>query len=405
MTRLPVPDVADAAGRVRQPPPTARRTPLVALAPADPFAPGTFSGLSHRLFDELVRQGWDVTSFATRDLRWHDLARGAVRPRAALRRATADRRTPVVDPDWAWSQRGFERLSARLARRLAAIPVEVPVLQVGTQVDASGGRPGRPVHCITDCTVVQALAADEFAVSRASSAVQHEAVACQRRVFAGCRRVLTLSEWTRRSVIDDYGIAPERVEVVGAGANLPAPLPRRTDPARPTVLFVGRDWHQKGGPLLLDAFRLVRRLRPAARLVVVGCHPPLEDEPGVEVVGVLDRSRPTGDTRLRALYASATCLALLSRFDAFPNVLLEAGAAGVPVVSTHEGSRAEAVVDGTTGLLVATRTPEAVADALLEVIDHPERADAMGRTAARRVAARFTWPVVAARVAQVVGGS
>jgi glycosyltransferase involved in cell wall biosynthesis len=211
-------------------------------------------------------------------------------------------------------------------------------------------------------------------------------------VFERCRRVLTLSEWTRRSVIDDYGIDPDRVVAVGAGSNLADPLPHRPDPDRPTVLFVGRDWEQKGGPLLLDAFRIVRARIPAARLVIVGCTPPLGAEPGVEALGPLDHDR------LRGLYAAAGCFALLSPFDAFPNVILEAGAAGLPVVSTDEGSRGEVVVHGVTGLLTPTRDPADVAGALAAVLGDPATAAAMGRAAAERVAERFTWPVVGRRV-------
>ena len=371
---------------------------LVAVAPSDPLDPATFSGLSRRMFGQLATQGVSITPVATRDLRWHDALRGAVRPRALLGRAAADRRTPLVDPDWMWSRRGFDRLSDRLARRLAAVPTEVPVLQVGTQVDPGRAHPARRVLCITDCTVVQALEADEFSVSRASPRIQQEAIACQRQVFAACTRVLVLSAWAGRSVVDDYGIDPSRVVVVGAGANLADPLPRRTDVDRPSVLFVGRDWEQKGGPLLLEAFRLARRRVPTARLVIVGCTPRLEAEPGVEVVGVLDRSDPASDARLRRLYAEATCFALLSRFDAFPNVLLEAGVSGLPVVSTDTGSRAEAVVDGVTGRLVAGRDPGTVADALVSLLDDPGRAAAMGRAGAARVAELFTWPVVGRRV-------
>lgn len=391
-------DVAPASSRAEG----GRR--LVALASLDPLDPGTFSGLSRQLFDELALLGCEVTPLASRDLRWHDVARGAVRPRAVLGRATRDHRTPMVDPDWTWSRRGFDRMSARLSRRLAAVPLDVPVLQVGTQVDASLGPAGRAVHCITDCTVPQALAAGEFSVSRASPRVQSEAVECQRQVLRSCRRVLTLSEWARCSVIHDLGVEPDRVVTVGAGANLRAPLPRRPDLTRPTVLFVGRDWERKSGPLLVEAFRLVRQQRPDARLAVVGCEPALQDEPGVEVVGVLDRSRPQDDRRLRELYATAACFALVSSFDPFPNVVLEAGHAGVPVVSTAEGSRIEAVLDGVTGRLAPTRRPDDIARALLDVLDDPALAAHMGAAASVWVAARFTWPVVGRRVMDAVMG-
>ena len=203
------------------------QTSVVAVAPRDPLDAATFSGLSRRLFMQLASQGLAITPIATRDLRWHDVLHGAVKPRAVLGRRRADRRTPLVDPNWMWSRRGFETLNARLAERLAMIPSEAAVLQVGTQTDPSRGNPRRKVACITDCTVIQALEANEFSVSRARPRIQQEAVTCQNEVFAACHRILVLSEWTRRSVINDYGIEPERVVTVGAGANMAAPLPAK----------------------------------------------------------------------------------------------------------------------------------------------------------------------------------
>jgi alpha-maltose-1-phosphate synthase len=380
-------------------PTLAPRARLIALATVDPLAPGTFSGLSARMFGSLADAGVEVTALATRDVRWHDLFRGAVRPRAVLGRAAADRRNPLVNPNWACSRRAFDDRNRRLARRLAELPPGVPTLQVGTECDAAVGQPGRPAYVITDCTTVQALAAGEFSVSQASPRVQAEAVEFQRQVFDHCARVLTLSDWARRSVVDDYGIDPGNVLAVGAGANLGDPLPPRPDRGHPAVLFVGRDWEQKGGPLLLEAFRRARARVPSARLVVVGCAPPLAGEPGVEVVGTLDRHDPAQDRRLRELYATATCFSILSTFDAFPNVLLEAGAAGLPVVSTAEGSRPEAVVHGVTGLLAESRDPALVADALVAVLGDPDRAAALGAAAARRVADRYTWPLVTRAIA------
>src|SRR4029450_12095454 len=120
---------------------------LVALAPTDPLDAATFSALSRRLFVQLATQGVAITPFATRDLRWHAALRGAVRPRAVLGRAPADRRTPLIDPDWIWSRRGFDTLNTRLAERLAAVP-GVPLLQVGTQTNPGLGDPARPGVCI-----------------------------------------------------------------------------------------------------------------------------------------------------------------------------------------------------------------------------------------------------------------
>jgi glycosyltransferase involved in cell wall biosynthesis len=91
------------------------------------------------------------------------------------------------------------------------------------------------------------------------------------------------------------------------------------------------------------------------------------------------------------LYSTATMFVLCSRFDAFPNVVLEAQAAGVPVVAYREGSRPEAVCDRTTGLLVPPADTAALTDAIVSLAAQPERVSAMSQAAQRFANAHFTW--------------
>lgn len=374
-------------------------TRLVAVAATDPFDRRTFSGLSANLFEELRRSGVSIEAIASKDVRWLDVLGGAVRWRALLEPAT--RAQSRIDPDWFWSRATCERMTRRFLRRLAALDGTAPVLQIGTHVQAAGR--GRRVFCLTDMTVVQAIeSGGMYQSARTSPRVRAEAIAWQKQVFEGCDRIFVLSDWAGRSVVDHYGQPAAKVVTVGAGANLPATLPKRApDHRAPAILFVGLDWVQKGGPLLLDAFRRVRARVPNARLVVIGCRPAeLAGEPGVEVLGRLDRSHPGEEARMLDAYATASCFSIVPSVDAFPNVLLEAAAFGLPVVSTDEGSRAEAVVDGVTGTLVPPGDPEALAAALVDLLTNPDRAQRLGAAGARRVRERFNWPAVARTIAE-----
>jgi starch synthase len=373
---------------------------VVAVAPGDPLAPGTFSGYSARLFGGMRERGVRVLPFASRDLRWYDLAGGALNLGGFARGRLSGRRAPRIRPNWYWSRAGFERFSRRLEARLEELPGRSVLLQVGTHVRVA--LEGTDAYCVTDCTVVQALAGGEFSISQTSRRVAEEAVACQREVFASCRKVLTLSRWAAESVVRDYGIADERVAVVGAGANVAEGVERRIDPERPYILFVGMDWEQKGGPLLLEAFRLVRSWRPEVRLKVVGCTPPVA-EPGVDPIGYLPHGDPAARRRLAGLYAGASCLALLSPFDCFPNVLLEAQLAGVPVVTLAGQGRPEQLRHGETGMLVERAEPGPVADALTAVLADEQSRQVMGRAARRFAEERFTWPLVVGKVLAELG--
>jgi glycosyltransferase involved in cell wall biosynthesis len=93
------------------------------------------------------------------------------------------------------------------------------------------------------------------------------------------------------------------------------------------------------------------------------------------------------------LFAEADLMLNASVIDNQPGSILEAFAAGLPVVTTPTGGIAEMVRDGQTGLTVRASQPSAMADAALRLIEHPEARRAMTR-AARDVIGAFTWAAV-----------
>jgi glycosyltransferase involved in cell wall biosynthesis len=373
---------------------------LAAVATTDPFDRRTFSGYSAALFGELQSKGLTVHPVTSKQVRARDVLHGALYLRGILRGQVRGRRAPLLDPDWCWSPEVLDRLSARVNRRLSALGTVRRALQIGTHVLLD--QRSVSAYCLTDCTVIQAVEAGEFAISRASQRTVDRAIEWQREVFDSCERVFTTSRWAAASVIADYGQASARVQVVGAGANVATIAPPARVLGPPTVLFVGYDWDLKGGPLLLDAWRMVRQVLPTARLVIVGCRPPMTD-PGIEVVGRLDPRDAADRRRLVDAYASASCLALLSDFDAFPNVVIEAGAMGVPVLAFDEQSRCEVVQDGSTGLLVRERSAEAVASAMYSLLADLPFARAMGARAREAIRGSLTWDHVADQVLAGMG--
>jgi glycosyltransferase involved in cell wall biosynthesis len=219
--------------------------------------------------------------------------------------------------------------------------------------------------------------------------------ALERDAYRHAEHVFTASAVTRASVIDAYGVDPARVSVVGAGSNfapLPVPRPR---PRTPEILFVGREWERKGGPELLTAFAKVRTEIPEARLIIAGTTD-APAEPGVEVMGLVGREE------LSARFAAACMFCMPSRFDPFPNSLMEAMAYGLPCVSTTTAGVPELVVDGETGVLIAPGDATRLAEAMLTLLREPELADAMGRAGRVRVEEELTWDRVVDRMSPVL---
>ena len=167
----------------------------------------------------------------------------------------------------------------------------------------------------------------------------------------------------------------------------------------PLVLSVGRVSHEKRISVLLDAFARVSRVCPGARLIVVGEGPARRE---------LQRTAPAGTTfvgeaqgeALAAYYASADVFCFPSTTDTFGQVLLEAGASGLPVIAASAGGALELVSHGRTGLLVEPEVPGPLAAALLELAGDPLRRAALG-AAGLAAAEQRTWDAAFAQLAGV----
>jgi glycosyltransferase involved in cell wall biosynthesis len=221
-------------------------------------------------------------------------------------------------------------------------------------------------------------------------------IARQRASYESAHACCVASRWCAASVVDDYGVDPAKVHVVGFGRHH-EPVPHERDWDPPRFLFVGLDWERKNGPVLLRAFARLRDERPAAQLHLAGEVPRI-DVDGVTVHGRLDRRTAEGRARMVALYAEATCFVMPSKYEPFGMVYVEAGAAGIPSIGTAVGGAPDAIGDG--GLVVQPSDEEALLVAMRELAE-PERAAAAGRRALQH-AQLFTWPRVAERVVRAL---
>jgi glycosyltransferase involved in cell wall biosynthesis len=145
----------------------------------------------------------------------------------------------------------------------------------------------------------------------------------------------------------------------------------------------------KGLEILIGAFAELHRRRPDTRLLIIGDGPlraALEARTGnAEVV------RFTGTRRdIPTMLAGADLFVLPSLEDAFPTVLLEAMAAGLPVVASRSGGIPEIVEEGVTGRLVSPGNPTALADAIQNLLEDRPRSERMGYQGNQRIERFFS---------------
>ena len=218
-------------------------------------------------------------------------------------------------------------------------------------------------------------------------------------IFRDAAAVLTYSEFARRSIVDDYGSAPDSVFAVGAGANQLLDSVSEKDYTAPRAVFVGFEFERKGGSVLLEAWPIVRERVPDAELAIAGPaqSPRKSLPPGVTWVGRADRSA------LGALYESASVFVMPSLFEPWGHVFVEAMGHGLPCIGARCCAMPEIIDEGVTGLLVESNEPEPLADALIELFTDPAKTAAMGRAAHAKVYHEGRWADVADRVLAHLG--
>lgn len=216
-------------------------------------------------------------------------------------------------------------------------------------------------------------------------------------------RIVAISETQRRDLVERFRVAPARkVTIVPLGLDLErllalqpsldARLALGVEHGAFVVTFVGRFVPIKNVPLLLEAFALLARGVPCARLLLAG-EGPLRPaiEARAHALG-LERSVTFLGWRddLAPVYAASDVVALTSRNEGTPVSLIEAMAAARPVVATAVGGVVDLVNDGRTGRLVAPDDAASFGAALLELARDPAGRGRLGEAARENVRLRFT---------------
>ena len=210
--------------------------------------------------------------------------------------------------------------------------------------------------------------------------------------------VFAVSDEVRRHAVEVDRIPADRVHTIHNGLDLRA-LPPDTGAGRggpaPTIVTVGNIRRVKGHDVLVHAASRIVRQFPTATFEVAG--EVLDQDYFNELrtlirdLGLEDRFRFAGGVQqLGPWLQRAHVFVLPSRSEGFSNALIEAMAAGLPVVATRVGGNAEAVEDEVSGRIVPPEDPEALAEAILRLLSSPDDARRIGEAGRQRVKDQFT---------------
>jgi glycosyltransferase involved in cell wall biosynthesis len=218
------------------------------------------------------------------------------------------------------------------------------------------------------------------------------------RLAAACSHVVLCNSDSLRNQALALGVGSEsKLRLLGSGSSNgvdverfhpgPGVLRRRLGlpPDAPVVGFVGRLTRDKGLPELIEAFDTILAAKPDAHLLLVGWFDTAEDalgddlrsrikkHPRIHLTGFVDDTAP--------YYQVMDVMVLPTWREGFPNVVLEAAATGIPVVTTLATGSRDAVVPEVTGLLIPPGYPVAISEAVIQLLRNPELRCRMGKAA------------------------
>ena len=151
------------------------------------------------------------------------------------------------------------------------------------------------------------------------------------------------------------------------------------------IVSVGRLMPQKNQLMLLEAFARVREKHPQYRLIICG-EGPFRKELEEEIVrlGLTDWVELPGNVKdVHDRIAPAELFVLSSNYEGMPNALIEAMCLGLPVISTAVSGATDLIQDGKNGLLVNCGDTDALVDAMLQLLEDPEKREAFGNEAVK----------------------
>lgn len=182
----------------------------------------------------------------------------------------------------------------------------------------------------------------------------------ERMYLSKAKALYYSTEWAANSAAQHYNVATERLFVVPYGANLDDDI----IPDRATVLkdkphdicrllFIGVNWHYKGGPIAVETLKSLLKLGIRAELTICGCVPPKQYEhPNMRVIPFLNKGSADDIKLLVQLLLDSHFFLLPTRNEAFGIVFCEAAAFGLPSISALTGGVSEVIASGRNGYLL-----------------------------------------------------
>lgn len=219
----------------------------------------------------------------------------------------------------------------------------------------------------------------------------------QQRIFKNSEGIFTMSQWLADNLVNNSNFPPKMVHPVGGGINLDINNIKKVHKTNNKILFVGRDFIRKGGDLVVDAFKILRReYLPEAELYIAGPKENhFENEEGIVFLGDLKSDQ------LSEYFNKCDIFCMPSRFEAYGLVFIEALVYGLPCIARNDFAMKEFITDGENGYLINNDDPIILAKKMKDLLQN-ERIKEYVLSKRNQYIKEYSWDSVADRILKVI---
>lgn len=262
--------------------------------------------------------------------------------------------------------------------------------QMQSIVDCS--IPNTPHFVYTDHTHLANLTYRDYNLKKL---YRQEWIDLEKKIYQNASLVFVRSSNILDSLVEQYGIHSEKIKCVFSGSNVVVNEISTTDKdySNQNILFVGLEWERKGGPELIEAFKIVLKKFPKATLTIVGANPQIQ-VPNTKIIGKVSPGT------LINYYKEASIFCLPTRLEPFGIAFLEAMQARLPIIGTNIGAVPDFVEDGFNGLLVEPGDINGISNALIKLLEQPENCRIYGERSKEIADNKYNWQAVGKRIKQ-----
>lgn len=241
----------------------------------------------------------------------------------------------------------------------------------------------------------------------ASHALKERAMQMEYDFLQLADAIIYPSSFAKNAALADYQIKENKIHILDFGANIPRPDKVQNYEFNSNVcklLFVGKNWINKGGNKALETYSLLKSQGFSCKLTIIGCEPLYKiEDTDVKVIPWLDKSNANDLLRYDRIMRESHFMILPTEFDAYGIVFCEASAYGIPSLAPNVGGVSQPIRDGLNGFIFSPyATAQEYADKIRTVFQNKELYKILRQTSRREYETRLNWDIWAQSMTKIM---